>query len=125
MASLEIIQKLFEKAEELGWSRDHDCDDTYTFSKSSPAGQDFSFTVDTEGEPTFFLSNIKEYYNDYDPSYEAYLWLDDSGHGKSGSPYEMIDVYNDMVACGDMVFDLWNALYTYYYKEFYVEEDDV
>jgi hypothetical protein len=125
MASLEIIQKLFEKAEKLDWSRDHDCDNTYTFSKYSPDGQDFSFSVDTEGEPEFFLSNIKEYYNDYDASYEAYLWLDDSGHGKSGAPYEMIDVYNDMVACGDMVYDLWNELYTYYYQEFYTEEDNV
>lgn len=30
-------------------------------------------------------------------SYETYIWLDDTGHGRNGAPYDMIDVYNDML----------------------------
>ena len=46
---------------------------------------------------------LREYYDNYDPNYETYLWLDESGHGKNGAPYEMIDVYNDMKACEEMI----------------------
>ena len=45
------------------------------------------------------MCNLRDYINDFDVSYEAYLWLDDTGHGRNGAPYEMIDVYEDMEEC--------------------------
>lgn len=38
---------------------------------------------------------LQDEYDDYDASYEAYLWLDDYGHGKNGAPYYMGDVLAD------------------------------
>ena len=46
-----------------------------------------------------FADNLNERYCDYDCSEEAYIWLDDFGHGKNGAPYDMRDVYEDMETC--------------------------
>lgn len=92
-------------AEELGWTvtwYKNIRTKSVMFSQYSPAGQDFSVELEYEnlGE---IEDKLREYYDSYDPSYEAYLWLDESGHGKNGAPYEMIDVYNDMKACEEMI----------------------
>ena len=104
------IQKI---AEQLGWEVDWQKDikgnSSVWFSKASPFGQDFSFEV-------YFVTykeipeKVEEYYDNYDASYEASLWLDSDGHGKNGAPYEMGDVYQDMKDCESMVYDLWEAL---------------
>lgn len=102
-----MTKKRIEKiAEELGWTVTWEKNDDGTkfvmFSQYSPAGQDFNIELEykTLGE---IEDKLREYYDSYDPSYEAYLWLDESGHGKNGAPYEMIDVYNDMKACEEMI----------------------
>lgn len=79
------------------------------FSKSSPCGQDFSIElcyINLEQ----LIEELYNYYDNYDPSYQAYIWLDNSGHGKNGAPYEMGDVYNDMCDCKKMVEELYDAL---------------
>jgi len=116
------IQKLFDKAEELGWSREHCNDNIYEFGKYSSAGQDFSITIDTEGDPALFLDNIYERYSNFDVSEEAALWLDESGHGKNGAPYDMKDVYEDMEECRDSILELYDSLKEYYYSEVYQEK---
>lgn len=115
------IQMLFDKAEELGWSRYHFNDNIYDFGKYSNAGQDFSITIDTEGDPALFLNNIYERYSNFDVSEEAALWLDESGHGKNGAPYDMKDVYEDMEECRDNILELHSELKDYYYREIYKE----
>ena len=102
-----MTKKKIEKvAEELGWTvtwdKDNDGTKFVNFSQYSPAGQDFNVELDYEnlGE---IEDKLREYYDNYDPNYETYLWLDESGHGKNGAPYEMIDVYNDMKACEEMI----------------------
>ena len=98
--------KIEKIAEELGWTftwdKNNDGTKFIMFSQSSPAGQDFSVELEYKnlGE---IEDKLREYYDNYDPSYEASLWLDSEGHGKNGAPYEMIDVYNDMVACKEMI----------------------
>ena len=98
--------KIEKIAEELGWTVTWDKNDDGTkfvmFSQYSPAGQDFNVELEYEnlGE---IEDKLRKYYDNYDPSYEAYLWLDNDGHGKNGAPYEMIDVYNDMKACEEMI----------------------
>lgn len=97
--------KIEKIAEELGWTVTWDNNDGtkfVMFSQYSPAGQDFNVELEYKnlGE---IEDKLREYYDNYDPSYEAYLWLDNDGHGKNGAPYEMIDVYNDMVACEEMI----------------------
>lgn len=41
------------------------------------------------------LEGLKSMVEDYDVSYETYLWLDDTGHGKNNAPYDMLDCYKD------------------------------
>jgi hypothetical protein len=79
------------------------------FSQFSPAGQDFNCEVDYKTLDKIW-NKVFEYYKSYDPSYEASLWLNESGHGKNGAPYEMGDVYNDMCDCKKMVEELYDAL---------------
>lgn len=43
-----------------------------------------------------FVSDFKNHVENYDCSSEAYIWLDNFGHGKNGAPYDMHDVYTDM-----------------------------
>lgn len=115
------VQMLFDKAEELGWSTYHCNDNVYEFGKNSRAGQDFNITIDTEGDPALFLDNIYERYSNFDVSEEAALWLDESGHGKNGAPYDMKDVYEDMEECRDNILELHSELKDYYYREIYKE----
>lgn len=112
------IKKLINKAETLVWKvaieDDNDGKPTYLFSKYSPAGQDFNFICDSEGSVECLLNNILSYYQDFDCCKETYIWLNDTGHGTNGAPYDMKDLYEDMEACADMVYDLYVEL-----KEFY------
>ena len=39
---------------------------------------------------------MKRYYEDFDPDYEAYLWIGDDGHGRNGAPYHIKDIVSDM-----------------------------
>jgi hypothetical protein len=102
------IKDLITIAESNGWSVDADGNE-YTFSQYSPAGQDFSFSVTGETKKEL-LDGVKEYSESFDCSEEASLWLDSSGHGTNGAPYDMKDLYEDMEACAQMVDELCTAL---------------
>ena len=113
--------RIVEIAEENGWEVDVESNDgdnfSYEFSKYSPAGQDFSFEAKMEDNNVYALLNdIKNY---YDCSYEAYVWLDNTGHGANGAPYDMKDVYEDMEACQKMIFELWKSLSEENWEEYY------
>jgi hypothetical protein len=91
-----ILERVIElaEAEDISVSVD---DGWISFRFYTSAGQDVNVDiplVDTQGE---LADKLWEYAIGYDPSEEASLWLDESGHGKNGAPYDMIDVYNDMV----------------------------
>lgn len=75
--------------------------------KRSPAGQDFSFNIWTDDDGSSLAHDIFEYYENFDVSSEAYLWLDYTGHGMNGAPYDMKDVYEDIEACAEMVKELY------------------
>lgn len=95
-----------EIAEGLGWSVNIDGTDI-ELSQYSPAGQDFSFSINKEGD---YVQQVYEYYDGYDPSEETMLWVDGSGHGKNGAPYDLIDVLTDMKAVEKMLETLYMAL---------------
>ena len=104
-----LSNKLIAKLEEHDFSVTCDEDGEITFGKYSPAGQDFSFSVhaDTLGE---LFNQIGDYYYDYDPSEEAYLCLDDTGHGRNGAPYDMKDVYEDMEVCKEYIWEAYEII---------------
>ena len=91
------------------WGIDYNDDGTIYFSKYSPAGQDFGFEVGGTSLEEL-AENIYNYYEGYDVSYEASLWLDESGHGRNGAPYDMKDLYEDMEACEQMILELYNII---------------
>ena len=116
------FEKIYEIAESEGWQVDYYYVDeqetkvTFSFEKYSPAGQDFYFevSVPNEEDEDIFYDNVAdaiyEYWEGFDVCYETYIWLDETGHGKNGAPYDMKDVYEDTQACEDMTHDLWLAL---------------
>lgn len=56
------------------------------------------------------VDEIKNVLDNFDVSYETYLWLDESGHGKNGAPYDMRDLYEDMEAVEEMISKLYAAV---------------
>lgn len=104
-----LSPELIDRLGALEWHITDYKNGSFYFGKYSPAGQDFGFEV--EGEDLEDLAhNIERFYDDYDVSYEAYLWLDEWGHGRNGAPYDMRDVYEDMLECRDYVWDLYEII---------------
>lgn len=93
-------------AERLGWSvtkyrTDIELQQYTTF------GQDFNFSVNRTED---YVKQVYEYYDSFDPSAEALLWCDDSGHGKNGAPYHLKDIIADMEEVEKMLEQLYDAL---------------
>lgn len=116
------FEKIYQIAERKGWQVDYsysgekDALVIFSFYKDSPAGQDFSFevSVPNEEDEDIFYDNVADaiytYWESFDVCYETYIWLDETGHGRNGAPYDMKDLYEDMQACEDMIHNLWLAL---------------
>lgn len=100
-----------EVAENLDWYVTI-TDNWFGFQKYSSAGQNFYIEVESNNFKSLY-NELDNYYNNFDISYETYLWLDNSGHGKDGAPYEMIDVYRDMEECKEMACELRDHLSLY------------
>ena len=112
---MQLSKELIDKIENAGFSVSHEEGNDYYFSRYSTAGQDFGFSIDTGEDIAEFARNVLRHYEDFDVSYEAYLWLDENGHGKNGAPYDMRDLYNDMEECEGFISELYDLL---------MEEDD-
>lgn len=102
------IEKIIEVAEKLNWSVDID-DNNFIFGKYSPCGQDFNFSIEANSLEDV-VEKIQERCDNFDCSEEAYLWLDDTGHGTNGAPYDMKDLYEDMEECLNMMQELHDKL---------------
>ena len=88
------------------YSIDFEGDNMIRFGRYSPAGQNFGFSVCAGANLSELMHNVGKVYLDFDCSEEAYLWLDNSGHGKNGAPYDMKDVYEDMECCREYIEEL-------------------
>lgn len=91
-----------EVTDRLGGNLVYEGNGSVCFSKYSPARQDFSISFDVSPDMTDFIPSLNQRIADYDVSEEAYVWLDESGHGKNGAPYDMKDLYEDIEACKNM-----------------------
>lgn len=108
-----LTRKRIEKeAEKLGWDvewYENNGEPWVSFDNHAPQGNEVCIEC-----PCKKLSDIVDWiYNEwdnYDPSYEASLWIGNDGHGKNGAPYEMGDVYKDMCDSEDMIYDLYSTL---------------
>lgn len=90
------LEYILEKAQSLDYKVEQEDGIVYSLSTFSPFGQDCYAEIDSENDADMFINNLRNYADDFDVSYEAYLWLDETGHGKNGAPYNMIDVYEGM-----------------------------
>lgn len=105
------INKVIKVAEGLDWSVTYDSEDNeLSFQRFSGAGQDFNLEGLACETLTALVNEIWGNYEDFDCSEAAYIWLDNTGHGKNGAPYEMCDVYDDMKECEEEIRKLYNAL---------------
>jgi len=99
-----FINKITDIAEDLDCSVNVNGNEL-EFSKYSPAGQDFNFCI-TADSLEEAVEKMNEYCYNFDCSEETALWLDDTGHGTNGAPYDMKDLYKDMEACEQMMEEL-------------------
>ena len=100
MNTQEKIQKVTDIAKVKKWSVSVDDEKPtniqFEFQRYTKYGQDFNFSVDMLNEDTdTLITNLKEYYEGFDPDYEAYLWIGDDGHGRNGAPYHIKDIVSD------------------------------
>lgn len=84
-----------------------------TFSKYSSMGQDWSIDIEIGNSLDELLHNIYEAYQNYDPDFEASLWIGDDGHGKNGAPYYIEDIVDDMKECEGFIDDLFDIVNEY------------
>ncbi len=59
-------------------------------------GQDCSIDIELGDDLFEFCHNLKEYIDSFDVDEEASLWIGPDGHGKSGAPYHISDIVDDM-----------------------------
>ena len=92
-----------EIAERLGWNvtiDGHHID----LQRYSPEGQDCNFSIRSDGN---LVEEAYRLYENYDPSEETMMWVDESGHGKNGAPYHLKDILADMEAVEEMLRTLY------------------
>ncbi len=100
----ELVDKVTVIAENDDWSV-YNHDDKYNtvdlyISKYSSMDQDFGFYIECEtGKTDEFIKAVEDYYNSYDPSEEASLWIGPDGHGKNKAPDRLEDILEDMKEC--------------------------
>ncbi len=116
-----IKKEMTEIAENLNFNItiSEDVDVNISFAKTSSYGQDFNFEISVDKYASMFgiWRELQSYQNNFDVSEEAYLWLDESGHGKNGAPFEMIDVYKDMEECKGFVTELADKVFDKIYNQ--------
>lgn len=103
-----LSEEMKELIEYNGWTVTED-GNTTTFQQYSPAGKDFIFELEDCADDTI-LDDLYKYYQEYDVSYETYIWLDSTGHGTNGAPDELEDVLNDVKWCENAMYELYQTL---------------
>ncbi len=104
-----------ELVENLGWSytlgkQPVDGQVCLELEKYSPQGQDFIATIwYADGDKQDFIRQLREYWVNFDPCEEAAKWIDETGHGTNGAPYDLRNILDDMEDCQSMLRELYFA----------------
>lgn len=115
MTTQETIQRVTEIAQDKNWSVNVDDKNLssirFEFQRYTNYGQDFNFSVEMQNEDIdTLIYDMEQYFECFDPDYEAYLWIGDDGHGKNGAPYHIKDIVVDMQEVEEQIHDLLKAL---------------
>ena len=97
MTAQEKIQKVTEISQSKGWSISVDDKNKsniqFDFQRYTNYGQDFNFSAEMKCEDIdTLIADMEQYFEGFDPDYEAYLWIGNDGHGKNGAPYHIKDI---------------------------------
>lgn len=103
------IDKVIELAESLDWNVTY-CESYIDFQYYTVYGQDCHMTMTETEDFDTLVQEIYNYYESYDPSEETVLWIDETGHGRNGAPYEIEDILNDMKEFKNAIYELWKKL---------------
>lgn len=117
---------LLEKAEELdwwwnAWIEESQNSRTYVeIGQNSPAGEDFSMTIDfdAENQCDSFRDNLESYYEDFDIDEHIEMWVEAKRNGVSGVP-SIRELVKDAEEIDAMILKLSQAL-----EEMEVEDDN-
>lgn len=104
-----LKEDLKTKLNEIGWSVQEGKKDIDFITYSAFGGR-FNIDIDKGNNLTDLAHNLYEYYNNYDVSYETYLWLDENGHGKNGAPYDIKELYEGMEGVKNSIENLYYAI---------------
>lgn len=107
MKKLVSINQMVEIAENLGWNISVSGND-YEFSKYSPEGEDFVFSVsgNSVGE---IVREVKDYVKDFDPEEHVEMWVNAKRSGTHGVP-SIKELVKDADAIKEMLEELASVL---------------
>lgn len=110
------LKILLDKAEEMGWNWEAyvEPDNRRTYveiGQSSPAGEDFSMTIDfdEENQADSFKDSLESYYEDFDIDEHIEMWIEAKRSGTSGVPSTR-ELVKDAEAIDGMILELSQAL---------------
>lgn len=103
------MEKMIQIAESQGWVVNMDSD-SIEFNQSSPAGEDFSFTVLTKdaSDAESLAAEVRSYADSFDTEEHVKMWVDAQG-SVSGVP-DIKTLVKDADAIHEMLNDLADAL---------------
>lgn len=107
------INEIIDIAEDLGWTAKYNEENgILSLQIWTPQSQDFNTDIDIKQGwfPDDAIASIYFYWESFDISKHTYLWLDETGHGKNGAPFDMLDVYNDFKWVSDRLYDLYEEI---------------
>lgn len=110
------LKLILQKAEELDWTstvwiESSQNDRTYAeLGKHSPAGEDFSMVIDfdKEDQADTFISDLREYWDNFDVDEHVEMWL--PSRGKGGCPSSVRELVEDAEAIEKMIEELLDVL---------------
>lgn len=103
---IEAAVSKLDKWNSVTFSKDEDSNKVlFTFTPVLSGNYDGATELEAENLDEL-KAEARSYAADYDPDYQTYIWLDESGHGKCGAPYRMLDVHSQMEELQDALEDL-------------------
>jgi hypothetical protein len=116
IVTMTVIEQITAVAVNLGWqvlTDRHKNVVEFNFQRYTAKGQDFNVCIEMKDDDfDSFLHELEQYYESFDPDYEASLWIGSDGHGKNGAPYHIKDIVNDMEEAEKMIENLYETLKT-------------
>ena len=102
------MDDVFHIAKSLGWNVSVD-GSVHTFTKRIGEGPDFSIATASE-TPEDIIRELDKLWEGFDPSKEAYLWVDRIKPSVNGTSYDVTNIFREMLGYKDLVANLHYAL---------------